>query len=43
MTDRRKAIANYADHSLKEYQDIALAIHDKPEESNYEFFASKTL
>lgn len=43
MTDRRKAIANYADHSLKEYQDIALAIHDKPEVSNYEFFASKTL
>lgn len=43
MTDRRETIANYADHSLSDYQDIALAIHDKPEVSNYEFFASRTL
>lgn len=43
MGDYRERIIQYADEHAKTYQDIALAIHDKPEVSNYEFFASKTL
>ena len=43
MADRKQQIADYADKSAKTYQDIALAIHAKPEVSDFEFFASKTL
>ena len=43
MADYRESIIKYADDNAKAYQDIALAIHDKPEVSNYEFFASETL
>ena len=43
MGNNREKILQYADDNAKAYQDIALAIHDKPEVSNYEFFASKTL
>lgn len=43
MGNYREKILQYADDNAKAYQDIALAIHDKPEVSNYEFFASKTL
>ena len=39
----RETVIAYADQQAKIYQDIALAIHDKPEVSNYEFFASETL
>lgn len=43
MSTLRDRILEYADEHAKTYQDIALAIHDKPEVSNYEFFASETL
>ncbi len=43
MSTFRDRILEYADEHAKTYQDIALAIHDKPEVSNYEFFASETL
>ena len=43
MGNFRDTILKYAEDNAKTYQDIALAIHDKPEVSNYEFFASKTL
>jgi len=43
MTDRRETIKDYVDKSLNAYQKISQAIHDKPEVSNYEFFASQTL
>ncbi len=43
MSTYRDRILEYADEHAKTYQDIALAIHDKPEVSNYEFFASETL
>ena len=43
MGNFRDTIVKYAKENAKTYQDIALAIHDKPEVSNYEFFASKTL
>ena len=43
MSDLRKKITEYVDSSLKTYQDIALAIHERPEVSNYEFFACETL
>ncbi len=43
MGDFREQILQYADDNAKTYQDIALAIHAKPEVSNYEFFASKTI
>ncbi|KAB8288286.1 amidohydrolase [Bifidobacterium ramosum] len=39
----KRLIADFVDRSLPEYQRISLAIHDKPEVSNYEFFASTTL
>lgn len=41
MSNQR--INQVVDDKLKEYQDLALKIHDKPEVSNYEFFASETL
>lgn len=43
MTDFKKRTAAFAKEHGKVYQDIALAIHAKPEVSNYEFFASETL
>lgn len=36
-------IENIVAERLEEYQGLALAIHDKPEVSNYEFFACETL
>jgi len=39
----RDKIDATVDAKLKTYQDIALAIHAKPEVSNYEFFACETL
>ena len=43
MSDLREKIKAFVDSSLKTYQDRALAIHSKPEVSNYEFFACETL
>ena len=43
MTDIKEKIAIFADEHGSEYQEIALAIHARPEVSNYEFFASETL
>ena len=43
MTDLKKKIEEFADTHAKTYQDISLAIHAKPEVSDFEFFASKTL
>ena len=43
MERLREEIVNYIDENGKTYQQIALDIHAKPEVSNYEFFASKTL
>ena len=39
MSDVKQKIAKFVDENLKTYQDISLQIHDKPEVSNYEFFA----
>lgn len=36
-------IAKIIDEKLSHYQDLALAIHERPEVSNYEFFACETL
>ena len=36
-------IIKYIDEHKREYEDIAKAIWEKPEVSNYEFFACKTL
>ena len=38
-----KTIEQEVDGRLNTYKEIALAIHDKPEVSNYEFFACETL
>lgn len=38
-----KTIEQEVDGRLNAYKEIALAIHDKPEVSNYEFFACETL
>ena len=43
MTDFKEKTAAFVEEHGKVYQDIALAIHAKPEVSNYEFFASETL
>lgn len=43
ITYRKEQIAEYIDQSARTYQDIALAIHAKPEVSDFEFFASETL
>ena len=43
MSDIKNRIAAFVDENLSIYQDIALQIHAKPEVSNYEFFACKTL
>lgn len=42
MTDYQTIEAK-VDDRLSQYQEIALAIHDRPEVSNYEFFACETL
>lgn len=39
----RDIIEKKVEERLKDYQEIALKIHDKPEVSNYEFFACETL
>ncbi len=39
----RQNIDNTVDQKVARYQEIALAIHGKPEVSNYEFFACETL
>ncbi len=43
MSDLKERATAFADEHGKVYQDIALAIHARPEVSNYEFFASETL
>ena len=43
MTDYKQLTAAFTEEHGRTYQDIALAIHAKPEVSNYEFFASETL
>ena len=43
LTEYKKIADKAAEDNAKVYQDIALAIHAKPEVSNYEFFASETL
>lgn len=40
---RKNVIADYADSRFEAYKEAALAIHAKPEVSNYEFFACDTL
>nr|WP_276938824.1 M20 family metallopeptidase [Helcococcus sueciensis] len=43
MTNFRERIEQTVDERLEGYKDLALQIHEKPEVSNYEFFASETL
>lgn len=43
MTLDRNRIDKTVDQKIKRYQELALAIHAKPEVSNYEFFACETL
>ena len=43
MSERKERINAFVQAQLPVYQKISLAIHDKPEVSNYEFFASQTL
>lgn len=43
MTDVRNLIDKAVESKAEVYKDIALQIHEKPEVSNYEFFASKIL
>ena len=43
MSNVRERIVSYVDRHKAEWEEIALAIHAKPEVSNYEFFASETL
>jgi len=43
VTDIRNLIDNVIEEKVGVYKDIALQIHEKPEVSNYEFFASKIL
>ena len=43
MTNLIYKIEETVDQKLQTYKDIALSIHEKPEVSNYEFFASKIL
>lgn len=41
MSNVRERIVSYVDRHKAEWEEIALAIHAKPEVSNYEFFASE--
>jgi amidohydrolase len=43
MTSIRDLIDKAVEDKVENYKDIAVQIHDKPEISNYEFFASKIL
>lgn len=43
MTNSRDLIDKAVEEKVEIYKDIALQIHDNPEVSNYEFFASKIL
>lgn len=43
MTNYRETIERTVEERVEGYKDIALQIHDKPEVSNYEFFACEIL
>src|SRR5699024_712897 len=43
MAKIRELIERVIEEKIERYKEIALQIHDKPEVSNYEFFASETL
>lgn len=43
MSELKNQISQYIDTNAKVYQDISLAIHAKPEVSDFEYFASQTL
>lgn len=43
LSDREERIVKKVEKEGKLFQDLALAIHKKPEVSNYEFFASEEL
>ena len=43
MSELKNQISQFIDTNAKNYQDISLAIHAKPEVSDFEYFASQTL
>ena len=43
MSELKNQISQYIDTNAKVYQDISLAIHAKPEVSDFEYFASQAL
>lgn len=43
MSELKNQISQFIDTNAKIYQDISLAIHAKPEGSDFEYFASQTL
>lgn len=43
MSELKNQISQFIDTNAKIYQDISLAIHAKPEVSDFEYFASQTL
>ena len=43
MSGLKNQISQFIDTNAKTYQDISLAIHAKPEVSDFEYFASQTL
>lgn len=43
MSELKNRISQFIDTNAKIYQDISLAIHAKPEVSDFEYFASQTL
>lgn len=43
MSELKNKISQFIDTNAKIYQDISLAIHAKPEVSDFEYFASQTL
>lgn len=43
MSELKNQISQFIDTKAKVYQDISLAIHAKPEVSDFEYFASQTL
>ena len=43
MSEFKNQISQFIDTNAKTYQDISLAIHAKPEVSDFEYFASQTL
>ena len=43
MSELKNQISQFIDTNEKIYQDISLAIHAKPEVSDFEYFASQTL